>query len=107
MFKNMNAKAVEQGNHMGAKMPANNIGTHAAPLGTSHKSTFLTPGPVGASISGRQDGSKTTNDGKVGANSGKPNMPANNVTDNAFKIGTTKHAVGSVPGYLRGNPKKK
>ena len=73
MFKNMNAKAVEQGNHMGAKMPANNIGTHAAPLG-SHKSTFLKLGPVGAGITGRQDGSKTTNDGKVGANSGKPKI---------------------------------
>lgn len=103
--KNPDATAIDQGNHMGAKMPANNIGTHAAPLGTSHKSTFLKPGPVGAGISGRQDGSKTTDTGKNSStsNNGRPNMPANNVTDSKVVLGHTKHAVGTVPGYLRGS----
>ena len=103
--KNPLAKAIDQGNHMGAKMPASNVGTHAALLGTSHSSTFLKPAPTGAGIQNRQDGSKTTDTGKNSSTTtqGRPNMPANNVTDSKVVLGHTKHAPGTVPGYLRGS----
>lgn len=84
---NPGASPASMPNHGGANMPANNVGTHATPLGTSHKSTFLTPGPASKSTSHP---------------SGKPNMPAKNAPNSSVPLGTTKHGVGQVPGYLRG-----
>lgn len=33
---------------------------------------------------------------------GRSNMPTHNKTNSAPKMGTTKHGVGEVPGYLKG-----
>lgn len=77
-------------NRPDANMPANNHGTYPVKLGSGQKSQFAQSG------SG-QGGARQSSTG------GKANMPANNVTDRKVSLGTTKHSVGGVPGYLKGN----
>ncbi len=74
-----------------ANMPAKNVGSHAMPLGSGMKSTF------GAGVT-QKAAQKGANQTKTG---GKANMPANNVTNNGPSMGTTHHAAGTVPAYLR------
>lgn len=89
--KNPMATPASQGNSgASANMPANNVGTHATPLGSSHNSTFKSPGPNPRSITGPI---------------GNANMPAHNKTGtrgSRKNMGTTHHGVGQVPGYLKG-----
>ena len=74
-----------------ANMPANNHGTFPVKLGSGQNSKF------GSGVNGgaAQKGSTQPKTG------GKANMPANNITNNGPALGTTKHGVGKVPGYLR------
>ena len=75
-----------------ANMPANNVGEHSISLGSGKNSTFGAGVNSGAAQMGAAQSSKAKN----GAN-----MSANNVTNNGPAMGTTKHAVGTVPKYLR------
>ena len=45
--------------------------------------------------------SKMSGTPKMGDSKADANMPANNITNNGPALGTTKHGVGKVPGYLR------
>ena len=97
-FKNMNVTPTRKAGtpKMGdskadANMPANNHGTFPVKLGPGMNSKFGS-GVKGAAQKGAMQGSTAKN---------KANMSANNHTDNVVKMGTTKHGVGSVPGYLR------
>lgn len=76
-----------------ANMPGNNVTDYKVTTGTTHKSTFT----KGSSGTGAIQPSSTQ---KVGS---KANMPANNdIHSKKVVIGHTKHAPGTVPGYLRG-----
>ncbi|MEI7632139.1 MAG: hypothetical protein WCJ60_02350 [bacterium] len=98
-FKNMNVTPTRKAGtpKMGdskadANMPANNQGTFPVKLGSAMNSKFGSGVNAGAAQKGAMQGSTAKN---------KANMSANNHTDNVVKMGTTKHGVGSVPGYLR------
>ena len=75
-----------------ANMPAKNKGTFPVSLGSTHSSKFGSGVKPMAAQKGAIQGSKAKN----GAN-----MSANNKTDNGPALGTTKHAAGTVPAYLR------
>lgn len=90
MRKNPSVTPSSQGSGAKANMPANNVGTHSANTGTTHKSTFTSAGPNPRNITGPI---------------GSANMPAHNKTGtrgSRKNMGTTKHGVGQVPGYLKG-----
>ena len=74
-----------------ANMPSNNHGTFAVKLGSGQNSKF-----------GQGVGPATSVKGAVQPKGSKANTPANNVTDRSVKLGHTKHAVGTVPAYLKG-----
>ena len=97
-FKNSNTSPARQGGtpakgvrKAGANLPANNVGTFPVSLGSTHSSKF------GVGV-----GAKAAQGGLTQSKGSKANMPANNKTDKAVKLGTTKHGVGAVPGYLKG-----
>lgn len=75
-----------------ANMPAINKGAFPVSLGSTHSSKF----GAGVKPTAAQKGAKQSGKG------GKANMSANNVTDKKVALGHTKHAVGGVPGYLKG-----
>lgn len=75
-----------------ANMPANNHGTFPVKVAAGQKSKF----GAGVGPGTSQGGSNQSSTG------GKANMPANNTTDKKVVLGHTKHAVGEVPGYLKG-----
>jgi hypothetical protein len=99
MFKNHNVSSARANNtpakgvrEPSANMPANNVGTFPVSKGTTHSSKFGT----GVKPATQQKGST-----QVGKGSSKANTPANNITDTKLPLGTTKHGVGEVPGYLK------
>ena len=78
-----------------ANMPANNVGTFPVKLAAGQKSSF----GVGVNQKAGQAGYQQK------SSSPKVNMSANNKTDNGPAMGTTHHAVGTVPAYLRAKNK--
>jgi hypothetical protein len=76
-----------------ANMPANNHGTFPVTLAAGQKSKFGT----GTGPSTAQGGTAQS------ATGGKANMPSHNAISKNVVLGHTKHAVGEVPGYLKGN----
>jgi hypothetical protein len=98
MFKNTNAKAakakgtpVQGNNYPLANMPANNVGEFKLKLGGGQSSKF-----------GQGVKPATAQKGASQKGGTKAKMPANNITDKKVALGHTKHAVGEVPGYLKG-----
>lgn len=75
-----------------ANMPANNSGTFPVKLGSGQPSKF------GKSV-GPGKAQQAVKQSKTG---GTANMPAANGSSKNVALGTTKHGVGQVPGYLRG-----
>jgi hypothetical protein len=74
-----------------AKLPANNNGTFPVKLGVGQNSNFgKNTGPASAQKSAQQP------KGSAKANLQTHNGPRTNVS-----LGTTKHGVGEVPGYLQ------
>lgn len=79
-------------NKADADMPANNGGTFPVKLGAGATSKF-----------GHNVGPASSQGGSVQSKTGgKANLPAKNKSTTTLPLGTTKHAVGQVPSYLKG-----
>jgi len=74
-----------------ANMPANNNGTFPVKLGGGQESRV-----PAKSTRGPAQG------GTVAKTAQKANLPTKNKATTPLPLGTTKHPVGGVPGYLRG-----